>query len=50
MITTARRVLLLLATSIGIAAVTATPAAAGINLANHCEPLIRPADTSRGPE
>jgi hypothetical protein len=39
---TVRRVVVLLATTLGLIAAAAGPAAAGFNLSNHCEPPIRP--------
>ena len=36
--TTLRRIALLLATALGLVAASTAPAAAGLNLGNHCEP------------
>lgn len=41
MLRTVRRVLILLAGTVGIAVATAAPAFAGINLSNHTEPFSR---------
>lgn len=44
---TTRRLLVLLATTLGLAAVTAGPASAGLVLANHCAPrAVAPQEAS----
>jgi hypothetical protein len=43
MTATIRRILLTISVAAGLVAAAAGPAAAGINLGNHCEPLNRPA-------
>ncbi len=47
MIRTARRLLVLTATTLGVVAATAGPAAAGMILTNHCEPSTLPAGGRR---
>jgi len=42
---TVPRAAVLIATTLGLIAAAAGPAAAGLNLGNHCEPPVRPVTT-----